>query len=70
MRGRKLKLGLPDVAAVIDGRHAKERDARNKNRLLSIKLVARGEHASAQIGPVRNWETKTGKGVAGKKVLA
>ena len=49
MRGRKLKLGLPEVAAVIDGRHAKERDARNKNRLLAIKLVARGEHTSAEI---------------------
>ena len=47
MRGRKL--GLPEVAAVIDGRHAKERDARNKNRLLAIKLAARGEHTSAEI---------------------
>ncbi|MFY8216801.1 MAG: winged helix-turn-helix domain-containing protein [Chthoniobacterales bacterium] len=42
MRGRKLKLGLPEVAAVIDERHAKERDARNKNRLLAVKLAARG----------------------------
>ena len=49
MRGRKLKLGLPEVAAVIDERHAKERDARNKNRLLAIKLAARGEHTSAEI---------------------
>ena len=47
MRGRKL--GLPEVAAVIDGRHAKERDARNKNRLLAIKLAARSEHTSAEI---------------------
>ena len=47
MRG--CKLGLPEVAAVIDGRHAKERDARNKNRLLAIKLVARGEHTSAEV---------------------
>ena len=49
MRGRKLKLGQPEVAAVIDERHAKERDARNKNRLLAIKLAARGEHTSAEI---------------------
>ena len=49
MRGRKLQLGLPEVAAVIEERHAKERDARNKNRLLAIKLAARGEHTSAEI---------------------
>ena len=48
MRGRKLQLGLPEVAAVIEERHAKERDARNKNRLLAIKLAARGEHTSAE----------------------
>ena len=48
MRGRKLQLGLPGVAAVIEERHAKERDARNKNRLLAIKLAARGEHTSAE----------------------
>jgi transposase-like protein len=49
MRGRKLKLGLPEVAAVIEARHTKERDARNKNRLLAVKLAARGEHTSAEI---------------------
>lgn len=49
MPGRKLKLGRPAVAAGIEKRHAKERDGRRKNRLLAIKLVARGEHTSVQI---------------------
>lgn len=49
MPGRKLKLGLPEVAAGIEKRYAKERDGRRKNRLLAVKLVARGDHTSAQI---------------------
>ena len=49
MAGRKLKLGLPEVAAVIDKRHAEERDPWRKNRLLIIKLAARGEHTAAEI---------------------
>ena len=49
MAGIKLKLGLPEVAAVIDARHARERDGRSKNRLLAVKLAARGEHTSAEI---------------------
>lgn len=49
MPGRKLKLGLPVVAAEIEKRYARERDGRRKNRLLAIKLVARGEHTSGQI---------------------
>ena len=49
MPGRKLTLGRPEVAAGIEKRYAKERDGRRKNRLLAIKLVARGEHTSAQI---------------------
>lgn len=49
MPGRKLKLGLPEVVAGIEKRYAQERDGRRKNRLLAIKLVARGEQTSAQI---------------------
>ena len=52
MRGRKLQLELPEVAAVIEERHAKERDARNKNRLLAMNLDARVEHASAVIADI------------------
>ena len=47
--GRKLKLGLPEVAAVIDARHCAERDPWKKNRLLLIKLAARGEHTAEEI---------------------
>jgi transposase len=49
MPGRKLKLGLPDVAAVIDTRHCAERDPWKKNRLLLLKLAARGEHTAEEI---------------------
>lgn len=45
----KLKLGLPDVAATIGRRHAKERDPWCKNRLLAIKLAAAGEHTAAEV---------------------
>jgi len=50
MPGRKkLKLGLPEVAAVIDARHSAERDPWKKNRLLLLKLAARGEHTSEEV---------------------
>ncbi len=49
MPGRKLKLGLPDVAAVIDARHCAERDPWKKNCLLLVKLAARGEHTAQEI---------------------
>jgi transposase len=49
MRGRKLKLGNPELAKEAQERYAKEKDGRRKNRLLAIKLVAKGEHTSAQI---------------------
>ena len=44
-----LRLGRPDVAAIIDDRHAAEKDGWRKNRLLAVKLAARGEHTSAEI---------------------
>lgn len=44
-----LKLGLPEVAAIIDRRHARERDPWRKNRLLAVKLAARGEHSAAAV---------------------
>lgn len=49
MAGRKLKLGLPEVAAVIDARHRAERDPWKKTRLLLLKIAARGEHTSEEI---------------------
>jgi len=54
MPGRKkLKLGLPEVAAVIDARHSAERDPWKKNRLLLLKLAARGEHTSEEVLDLR-----------------
>ncbi len=50
MPGRKLQLGLPEVAATIDARHAKERDGWKKNRLLAVKLAAEGEYTAAEVG--------------------
>jgi transposase len=44
-----LRLGRPDVAAIIDEKHAAQKDGWRKNRLLAIKLAARGEHTSAEI---------------------
>lgn len=49
MSGRKYKLGSPEVVADIDARHAAERDPWKKNRLLMVKLAARGKHTAAEI---------------------
>lgn len=49
MAKNTLRLGRPDVAAIIDEKHAAEKDGWRKNRLLAIKLAARGEHTSAEI---------------------
>jgi hypothetical protein len=49
MPGRKTKLGCPEVAAVIDALHAKEPDGWRKNRLLAVKLAAKGESTSDEI---------------------
>jgi transposase len=49
MAGQKMKLGCPDVAAVIDELHAKEPDGWRKNRLLAVKLAAKGKFTSAEI---------------------
>jgi transposase len=49
MARAKLHLGIPEIAASIDLRHAKERNAWRKNRLLAVKLAARGEHTAAQV---------------------
>ena len=49
MPGRKLHLKVPEVAEMIDKRHAQERDGRLKNRLLAIKLAARGESTAEEI---------------------
>lgn len=44
-----LKLGRPDVAAVIDERYAGEPDGWRKRRLLAVKLAAKGEYTSAEV---------------------
>ena len=49
MAGIKLKLGVPEVAAGIDERHARAPDGWRKTRLLAVKLAARGEFTSAQV---------------------
>jgi transposase len=49
MPGRKLKLGLPEVAKGIDEMYARERIGWRKTRLLAVKLVARGQATSAEI---------------------
>ena len=50
MPGRKLKLGCPEVAVIIDESHRAERPGWKKDRLLVIKLAAHGEHTSEEIG--------------------
>lgn len=52
MAGIKLKLGMPEVAARIDERHAQEPDGWRKTRLLAVKLAARGASTSAEIAEV------------------
>lgn len=49
MAGRKLKLGCPEVAAVINEKHRREKLGWRKDRLLAIKLAASGEHTGQQI---------------------
>ena len=49
MAGVKLKLGMPEVAARVDTRHAREPDGWRKTRLLAVKLAARGASTSAEI---------------------
>lgn len=44
-----MKLGLPEVAAIIGEAHRKERAAWRKNRLLAVKLAAQGKMTSAEV---------------------
>ena len=46
---KALKLGLPEVAASIDGRYASEGDGWRKRRLLAIKLAAKGRYRSEEV---------------------
>ncbi len=48
MAGNTLKLGSPEVAAVIDERYAAEPDGWRKRRLLAVKLAAKDEYTSAE----------------------
>ena len=50
MAGRTLQLGRPDVAAIIDKAYREEKPGWHKQRLLAIKLAARGEHTGSEIG--------------------
>ena len=45
----KLKLGCPQVAAIIDKRYAKEPEGWRKTRLLAMKLTAHGEHRADEV---------------------
>lgn len=49
MAGRTLRLGRPEVAAIIDQRHAQEPEGWRKTRLLAVKLAARGQWTSAEV---------------------
>jgi transposase len=49
MTGRNLKLGRPEVAAIIDERYAREPDGWRRRRLLAVKLAAKGEYTSAEV---------------------
>src|SRR5260221_12919579 len=49
MSGPRLKLRLPEVAASIDERYAREPDGWRKRRLLAVKLAAHGAMTSAEI---------------------
>jgi transposase len=49
MARQTLKLGSPEVAAVIDERYATEPGGWRKRRLLAVKLAAKGEYTSAEV---------------------
>jgi transposase len=49
MAGKTLQLGCRQVAAVVDGAYRAEKAGWYKQRLLAIKLAARGEHTGAEI---------------------
>lgn len=52
MSGYNLKLGRPDIAEIIDEMHAAEPDGWRKNRLLAVKLAAKGEMTSAEVADI------------------
>ena len=49
MASRTLKLGSPEVAAVVDERYAREPDGWPKRRLLAVKLAAKGDYTSEEV---------------------
>ena len=49
MSGYNLKLGRPEIAVIIDDLHAAEPDGWRKNRLLAVKLAAKGGMTSAEV---------------------
>ena len=52
MARKTLKLCCPEVAKVIDVKHREEKPGWRKDRLLVIKLAARGEHTAAEIAEI------------------
>jgi transposase len=50
--GKTLKLDRPEVAGIIDEKHRVEKPGWRKDRLLAIKLAARGEHTAAEIAEI------------------
>lgn len=49
MANKKLKLGCPEVAAIIDEKHAAAKPGWLKDRFLAIKLAAHGDYSAAKI---------------------
>lgn len=49
MARTKIQLGRPDVAAIIDKAHAREKVGWRRTRLLAVKLAARGGYSAAEI---------------------
>ncbi len=52
MRTRKLQLGKPDLGLKIEQRYRREKDVRNKMRLLCVKLVAEGSSSAGEIAKI------------------
>jgi transposase len=52
MRKRKLTLGRPFLCAQIEQRYRREKEVRQKVRLLCVKLAAKGEHTAWEIAGV------------------
>jgi transposase len=52
VRKQHFKLGRPDLSAELEERYRQEKDARNKVRLLAMRMGASGAHASQDIADI------------------